>query len=252
MKTISFCSVKGGTGKSTMSIITALTLQSQGYKVLMIDLDPQNSSTFFMVGSPEKESIFKIFMGGSITENIIKTDFGIDFIPSDLRLLDCRTIESNKIKKLLKLVDYDFCIIDTAPTYDSLTQNAYFASDKIIIPSTVDAFSFKTCHFLIEKFESLDIQADINILLNLWSPPSEKLKDTAWSVVESNLFRKDELLSQFLLKNSMNRSGTLKRIIAERGYKISGKNLDPILSLVSEITEIKLEDIKNIGAVVNG
>jgi len=250
-KVISFASVKGGTGKSTLSILTALTLSAQGKKVLFIDLDPQNSSTFFFVGDPGYKSIFKVFMGDDVEKQIIKTEFNIDLLPSDLRLLDCRTIETNKIKKLLPKVDYDYCIIDTAPTYDALTQNAYFASDIIIIPSTVDAFSYKTCHFLIEKFQSLDIEADINILLNLWTPPKDTVKPTAWSVRESDLFRKDETINTFLMNNHIPRTMSLRRIIAEKGYRLKGKSLEPITNLVYEITGEQLE-IDFIGEVVNG
>jgi len=105
MKTISFCSVKGGTGKSTLSILTALTLKAQGNSVVFIDLDPQHSGTFFFTEEAGNKSVFNAFMGQSLESQIIKTDYEIDLIPSDLRLLDVRTIESNRLKKLLKGLD---------------------------------------------------------------------------------------------------------------------------------------------------
>jgi ATPases involved in chromosome partitioning len=71
-KTISFCSVKGGTGKSTLSILTALTLSAQGNKVLFIDLDPQNSSTFFFVGDPGHKSILKFLWEILLKSKLLK------------------------------------------------------------------------------------------------------------------------------------------------------------------------------------
>lgn len=251
MKVISFCSVKGGVGKSTLSILTALTLEAMGERVLFIDLDPQNSATFFFVGDPGGKSIFNILMGDEPERHILKTDFNIDIIASDLRLLDCRTIETNRIKKLLPKLDYDYCIIDTAPTYDGLTQNAYFASDVIIIPSTIDAFSYKTCRFLIEKLEGIDIKADVSILLNLWTPPKETTKPTAWSVKESALFRDDEIINHYLMMNHIPRSMSLRRVVAEKGYKLKGKSLQPIIKLVYDITG-QQTTIDFIGEVKNG
>lgn len=250
MKTISFCSVKGGTGKSTLSILTALTLSAQGEKVLYIDLDPQHSGTFFFTQEEIDKSIFNAFMGEDLYKQIIKTDYGVDLIPSDLRLLDCRTIESNRLKKLTKDLEgsYDYIVIDTAPTYDSLTQNAYLASDIIIAPSTVDGFSHKTLLFLMDKLIGLDLKADIGVVLNLWKPPKETARETAFSVREAGLFLKDKKLKDIILKTSIPRANPLRRIITERGYRLSGKALEPILSLVYEITGKRLK-LDRIGAI---
>lgn len=236
MKTISFCSVKGGTGKSTLSILTALTLKAQGHRILFIDLDPQHSGTFFFTENSEGKSIFNAFMGESLQSQIVKTDYDIDLIPSDLRLLDARTIEPNRLKKLTKGLQYEYAIIDTAPTYDSLTANAYIVSDVIIIPSTVDPFSHKATHFIIDKLTDLDLAAEIGIALNLWKAPKETAKETAYSVREADIFLKDEKLSELLLSAAIPRNNAIKRAIAEKGYKLTGKGLDPVLSLVHEIT----------------
>ncbi len=240
MKKISFCSVKGGTGKSTLSILNSLTLTAQGEKVLFIDLDPQHSGTFFFTEEPTSKSIFNVFMGETIESQITQTVYGVDLIPSDLRLLDTRTIETNRLRKALsKIEDYDFIIIDTAPTYDGLTQNAYLTSDAIIIPSTVDAFSYKTIYFLLEKLEDLELDADIGIVLNLWKPPKETVKDTAWSKREAKLFLEDERLKDYILDNSIPKANPYRRIITEQGYKLREKALEPIVALVDEITGIQ-------------
>lgn len=240
MKIISFCSVKGGTGKSTLSILTALTLKAQGARVLFIDLDPQHSGTFFFIEDDRGKSIFDAFMGKSIHSQIVETAYGVDLIPSDLRLLDTRTIETNRLRKLVKGLDYDFLVVDTAPTFDSLTTNAYLASDVIIIPSTVDPFSYKTLHFLFDKLTDLDLKAEIGIVLNLWKAP-KTTNETAYSVREANIFLQDEKLKDLILNTAIPRANQLKRVITEKGYTLKGKALEPILSLVNEITGIQLK-----------
>lgn len=236
MKTISFCSVKGGTGKSTLSILTALILKALGNRVLFIDLDPQHSGTFFFTEGEGDKSIFNAFMGQTLKSQIINTEYGVELIPSDLRLLDARTIESNRLRKMIKGLEYDYCIIDTAPTYDSLTSNAYIAADIIIIPSTVDPFSHKATHFILDKLIDLDLSAEIGITLNLWKAPRETVKETAYSVREADIFLKDEKLSDLILNAAIPRNNAIKRAITERGYKLTGRGLDPLLSLVNEIT----------------
>jgi ATPases involved in chromosome partitioning len=238
LKTISFCSVKGGTGKSTLSIITALILFRQGFRVLSIDLDPQNSTTFFFADDAKKESIFNILMGDKAGENIIKTKYGVDLIPSDLRLLDCKIIETNRLRNFLNkdIKDkYDYVIIDSAPTYDNLTINSYVAADSIIVPCTVDIFSAKTIYFLFDKLEQLEIEKPIGIVLNMFKPSLSENKKL-WKNREAGLFLNDKRLKDYIMNTKVPRSQALHRIIAEVGYKIRGKTAENLFNFVSEIT----------------
>jgi len=235
MKTITFCSVKGGTGKSTLSILTALVLKGMGEKVLFVDLDPQHSSSFFFSEDNSNKSIFRVLMGEPL-QSQLTTINGIDLLASDLRLLDTRTIETNRLRRALKDLDYSYVIIDTAPTYDSLTQNAYLASDIIIIPSTLDPFSHKTAHFLLNKLYELEVNAQIGIILNLWKRPKETISDNAYSVREAKVFLQDEQIKDILFNCSIPRLNTIKRAITEKGYKLKGKGAEHIFNMVSEIT----------------
>ena len=237
MNIISFCSVKGGTGKTTLSVTTALSLKLQGFKVLFLDLDPQNSSTFFFIQDDLDKSVFKALMGDGVQNNIVATQSGVDLLPSDLRLFDCRTIETTRVKQLLNQVkdDYDYCIIDTAPTYDNLTIGAYLATNTIIIPGTVDVFTAKTIHFLFDKFEQLEIEKEIGIVLNMFQP-SKSENPNIWSKREAALFYEDERIRHNLINTTVPRSQTLHRLIAEDGYKIKGKALLNLTNFVNEIT----------------
>ncbi len=248
MEIISFCSVKGGTGKSTLSIMTALSLYRQGHTVLYIDLDPQNSGTFFFSEDNQGKSAFHSLINKDIHNNILETAYGVDILPSDLRLLDCRTIETNRVSQITKNLEYDYIIIDTAPTYDSLTINAYLASDTIIIPSTVDAFSYKTVHFLLDKLEGLDISPNIGVVLNMFRP-SKSDNPKLWSNREAGLFYEDERLSEYLIETTIPSSQTLHRIIAEPQYRVKGKAAENFKNFVSEITGLDLT-IDFIGGLV--
>lgn len=238
MKTISFCSLKGGTGKSTLSIITALSLFRQGFRVLFIDLDPQQSATFFFVNDVKRQSIFSILMGDKAEKNIIKTKYGVELIPSDLRLLDCKTIETRRLRNFLNkdIKDkYDYVIIDSAPTYDNLTINSYVAADSMIVPCTVDIFCAKTVYFLFDKFEQLEVEKPIGIVLNMFKPSVSENKNL-WKNREAGLFLNDKRLKDYVITTKVPRAQALHRIIAEVNYQIKGKTAENLCNFVSEIT----------------
>jgi chromosome partitioning protein len=128
MKTVAINSIKGGTGKSTLSILLVNALAGAGYKVLVMDTDASNNSLSFHFGEGvtyemvQEKNIFNVFFGGpksSIAENVIAVTDHIDLIHGDVRLNEFRSTDSIKrLKRALHGLDYDFCIIDTAPTYD--------------------------------------------------------------------------------------------------------------------------------------
>ena len=78
MKVISFNATKGGTGKTTLSIITLNALTADGFKCLAIDTDMINHSLSFYYNTGidfdtiQSKNIFKVFIGESIKENTIK------------------------------------------------------------------------------------------------------------------------------------------------------------------------------------
>ncbi len=63
MKLISFVAIKGGVGKTTLALLTGQYLASQGYKVLLIDLDHQCNLTHFYDVYKDSGTVANIFMG---------------------------------------------------------------------------------------------------------------------------------------------------------------------------------------------
>ena len=180
MKTIVFSSIKGGTGKSSNAIMQANYLAQAGKKVLCIDKDIQNSMTFYYAEEPEQLeacSIAEALHRGNLTDNIIETiHTNIHLVPSSFNLVNLRTISILTLKRLLNQVSdfYDFCIIDTAPTWDNITLNALFAADRIITPCLLSQWDWKGALF----FQNQIIQ-DLgeehlpkwSLLVNSWKPP---------------------------------------------------------------------------------
>lgn len=156
-KIISFNTIKGGVGKSSLSIITANLLAKSGRKVLVIDLDIQNSCSFYYLDDHnivDKKNIAIALQEKNLKSNIISSVIpNVDILPSSFFLVDLRAISEHRLRQLIPTVIdlYDFIIIDTAPTWDNITLNAINASDLIISPIQLSQFNYKGVGFYQEK-----------------------------------------------------------------------------------------------------
>lgn len=181
MKTISFGSLKGGTGKSSLALLTARRLASAGKKILVVDFDINNSISFVLTPEnlPEldpqnRKHIAAALQSENLLDYVIPSKItNINLLRSSLYLVDLRTISTNRFKNLLKEIPddkYDFCIIDTAPTYDNLVLSAYEGSDIIISPTLLNQFDFNTTHFLSGKLRTeTSVFENWKIVFNQWN-----------------------------------------------------------------------------------
>lgn len=152
-KVITFGNFKGGVGKTTASCMLSYSLHRQGYKVLLLDFDPQANATGFLTTSYKVTladdfiSIYQALEQGNLQNAILHLDSGFDLIPSGGDLVDFNNLVIKNTKgqqadmehfylaALLNNVqsNYDFVIIDTPPTISEFTNNALLASDYTLI-----------------------------------------------------------------------------------------------------------------------
>lgn len=182
--TITWSSLKGGSGKTTCTIMTANNLAARGKKVLVIDLDINNSTTmYYLMGVVEDVGTQNVatFLNGfkTLPECTIQSRIpNIDILPSSLSLIDLRAMNYKKLTTLLESArnEYDYILIDTAPTYDNIVESAYLASDLIFTPIELDTFTLTTLEFMKSKLiDSFEKQyANWYLLVNHWSFPQAR------------------------------------------------------------------------------
>ena len=87
MKILSSCSIKGGVGKTALSVNLAFAFQQSAKRTLLVDLDPQGAAGFYFRVSPckEFEAKEKDLSEDRVKSNIRESDYpGLDILPSNL------------------------------------------------------------------------------------------------------------------------------------------------------------------------
>ena len=154
-KIISFANQKGGVGKTTSCVNIASSLGVLGFKVLIIDLDPQGNTTSG-VGISKKglKATTKELLTGELPvgEIIVETPYkNLDVIPTNTALagaeFDLFDLDDSefRIKKALDEVkdNYDYILLDCPPSLGMLTINAFAASDGVVVPMQCEFYALE-------------------------------------------------------------------------------------------------------------
>jgi chromosome partitioning protein len=165
MQVITVANQKGGVGKTTTTISVADALAARGFKVLLLDLDPQGSLTSYLQLDPDEviNTTYNLFDDG---DELIPRESGFDnlFIaPASVALANLeKRAQTLKGKGLVvkewltgQQGKYDFAVIDTPPALGMLMINALAACDLLVVPVQTDHLALKGLERMIKVLEML-------------------------------------------------------------------------------------------------
>ncbi|OTG96514.1 ParA family protein [Acinetobacter sp. ANC 3832] len=196
---------KGGVGKSSIAVNLAAISAYQGFKTLVIDLDPQANSSQYLLGDdatysadktalePNIENFFDDVLGNNQSKGLIGNAIGsllksknkgfeqyihrspfkdLDVLPASpsLGALEHALVTKHKIYKLRDSIQtlsnqYDRIYIDTPPAFNFFTLSALITADRVLIPFDCDVFSKRALQTLIENV--IETQDDHNDRLEI-------------------------------------------------------------------------------------
>ncbi|MEA1919020.1 MAG: ParA family protein [Campylobacterota bacterium] len=140
MKTIVISNRKGGSAKTTTAVNLASELAKEA-SVLLLDFDTQGHASIGVGSGPSSSlGIHSIFLGSTLSETFIPTVHDQLTLSPALEFFD--VYEYTDLRGVLKsrfkhekIADFfDYCIIDTPPTFDALLKNSLEVADAVVIP----------------------------------------------------------------------------------------------------------------------
>jgi chromosome partitioning protein len=169
-------------------------------------------------------TIFDLFLGAKVQDCVIKVQDNLDLIRGDVRLNEFRSTDSLKrLKRALQGQSYDFCIIDTSPTYDNIIGNVLTASDILLVPIQQDIFSYQALKYQFEKLADLELDdLDTHIIFNQFEKPLNGNQETYRNQI-TNMFLENETFKPFINPNHISRSSVYRKYINKRNYRLSSK-----------------------------
>jgi chromosome partitioning protein len=208
---------KGGVGKSSITCNLGAISAQHGFKILVIDLDPQGNSTHYLLGNDAKSTnTVADYFSQTLSFNLIPKKsqefftatpfehFSLITSDSELESIEKKLESRNKAYKLRDLLnnldnEFDHIFIDTAPALDFHTMSLLIGADRVLIPFNCDAFSRHALYNILGIIEEMREDHNENlvverVIVNQFQPRANLPK----RIVEERQAEKQPLLPIYL------------------------------------------------------
>lgn len=202
MKTLIFTNQKGGVGKTASALSVGAALSKLGYKVLLIDIDPQGhlGKSCGVIPDESEPTICEILQGKARPADAIqKASGGYDIIPADIRLTGAEIELANKpgrdviLRQALQEVadEYQYAIIDAPPSLGILAIMGLTAADGVIIVLKSDFLALDGVAMLLDTIEVIKqrLNSDLKVtgVLMTFYNPRKKIAQDILGMIEEGL-----------------------------------------------------------------
>lgn len=162
---LSIANQKGGVGKTTSAVNLAHGLSMKGYKVLLVDFDPQGQCAA-LLGLEQEPGAFQLLVSEVPPDKVLRTTGrkDLDVILGDKKTATAQAVLSVQrapisfTREALASIQkhgYQYVIIDTAPSAGDLQSQALWAADVVLIPCATDYLATDGVFSIVETLKTL-------------------------------------------------------------------------------------------------
>jgi chromosome partitioning protein len=177
VRIIAIANQKGGVGKTPTTVNVSFALARAGYKILLVDLDPQGSlSEYFLAVQADIQEV-TVYNALSDLQRIepLSITKQIALLPAHDELAGAELELPSKVngqKRLAKVLSfyqaaYDFCVLDCPPSLGILTINALASAHQVMIPVKTEISAERALKRIKNTIKDIQ-QSDLNGQLTIW------------------------------------------------------------------------------------
>ncbi len=245
-KTIAFHLQKGGVGKTTISGTLACQSALDGYRTLLVDVDPQgNASSWFLKKAPKYELADVVQGRCYINDAVVKLEqednlyllptFGIGGVLknySETKLAEEPFVLQDLINELSK--EFDHIILDLSPGLGRLERSAIIASDEVITPMTPEVFSLDGLEIFIDELKRLkkNLRSDVThsrVIINSYDERIKQHRDI-FKAAQEGSFEVYKIPVDPVFRKAQDASMP-PQLFKERGRGLKEKTMESIAAL---------------------
>jgi chromosome partitioning protein len=192
-RVLALANQKGGVGKTTTAVNLGACLAEQGYRTLLVDLDPQgNASTGLGIDTRSlTTSMYDVIMHelaledaveATAVKNLFVAPASLDLAGAEIELVPAFSREM-RLRRAIEQVtaDYDFIIIDCPPSLGLLTVNGLAAASEVVVPIQCEYYALEGLGQLLRNVDlvrrSLNPSLELSTIVCVMYDARTKLAD---------------------------------------------------------------------------